>query len=107
MQQAPAKAPGGKAHVAVLLVDQVDFGAAPGHPEPIRSDDERPGWLSALPFPTVCRFVALDHRTKREPRQEIHLRTKCPHWCLVCRRTSQKQILQNDSVQQPSVGANG
>jgi len=49
----------------------------------------------------------LDLQTKSERHQEIHRQTKCLHWCPVCRRTNQKPALLNNTVQQPSVAANG
>ena len=90
-----------------FLWHQADFGAAPGHPEPIRFGDARPASPIFRPSPMPFRSVDRDLQTKLEPRQEIHLRTRCPHWCPVCKKTSQKLARQNDSVRQPSLEANG
>ena len=92
MQRARAEAPAGKPHVTVLLVDQADFGAAPSHPESARFDDARRASPIFRPSPTLFRSVDLGHQTKREPRQEIHPRTKCPRWCPACKMTNQKQL---------------
>src|SRR6516162_599117 len=107
MQRDRAGAPGGKAHAAVLLVDQADFGAAPTHPGSIRSGDARRALPIARPSPTPCQSVDVSRQTNEERYQEIHPLTKSAHWCPVCRKTSQVRVAQNDSVQQPFVGANG
>src|SRR6516162_11145263 len=98
MQRVRAEAPGAKAHAAVLLVDQADFGAAPTHPGSIRFGDARRAWPVFRPSPTPFRAADLGHRTKGEPHQEIHPLTKSAHWCPVCRKTSQIRVAQNDSV---------
>src|SRR6516162_11123626 len=98
MQRVRAGAPGGKAHAAVLLVDQADFGAAPSRPKQARFDDPRPASRVSRPSPTPFRAADLDRQTKRERHQEIHPLTKSAHWCLACKRTSQKRVVQSDSV---------
>src|ERR1700751_2201415 len=107
MQRVRAEAPGAKAHAAVLLVDQADFGVAPTQPGSIRLGDARRAWPVFRPSPMLFQAVDLDRQTSEERHQEIHLQTKCPHWYPVCKKTSQIRIAQNDSVQQPFVGANG
>src|SRR6516225_6475173 len=98
MQRVRAGAPGGKAHAAVLLVDQADFGAAPDRPEQARFDDARRAWPVFRPSPTPFRGADLGRQTSEAPRQEIHPLTKSAHWCPVCRKTSQVRVAQNDSV---------
>src|SRR6516162_2314607 len=107
MQRVRAKAPGGKTRVTVLLVDRADFGAAPTHPEQARFADARRASPIFRPSPMLFRAVDLDHQTKSERHQEIHRQTKCRRWYPVCKRTSQKRVVQNDTVQQPFVAANG
>src|ERR1700757_5180067 len=107
MQPVRAKAPGGKAPAAVLLVDQEDFGAAPTHPGSIRFADSRPASPISRLSPTPFQSVDLDRQTNEERHQEIHLQTKCHHWYPVCKKTSQKPVPQNGIFQQPFVGANG
>src|SRR5262245_28069437 len=107
MQRVRAGAPGGMAHVPVLLVDPADSEAAPVRLEPIAFDDARRASPIFRPSPRPFRAADRDLQTKSEPHQEIHRQTKYLHWCPACRRTSQIRAAQNDSVQQPFVGANG
>src|ERR1700751_2232039 len=107
MQRVRAGAPGGKTHAAVLLVGQVDFGAAPDRPEPVGFGDARRAWPVFRPSPTPFRSVDPDLRTKSASRREIHQRTKCLRWSLVCRKTTQKPALQNGNYGAPFFGANG
>src|SRR5262249_4210014 len=106
MRQARVGALGGQAHVAVLLADQADFGAAPGRPELIRFDDVRRASRVSRPSPTPFRAVDLDLQTKRARHQEIHPLRKYLHSYLACRKTSQKPVAQSDTVQRPFGGAN-
>src|SRR6516162_9126473 len=98
MQRVRAKEPARKVPVTVLLADQVDFGAAPGHPEPVRFDDARRASRVSRLSPKPFRFVGLDLQTKRERRQEIHPPTKSLRYCPVCKRTSQKRAPRSDNV---------
>src|SRR6476620_12055754 len=107
MRPTPAETPEGTARVAGLLVHQADIGAVPGHPEPLRFGDARSGWPILHPSPTPFQSVDLDLPTKQERHRKIYLRTKCPHCCPACRRTSQKRAAQIDIVQPPSLEANG
>jgi hypothetical protein len=70
--------PGEKAPVPVPPVDLADFGAAPGHPEPIRFDDARRASQVSRPSPTPFPAVDLDRQTKRESRQEFICRRSAP-----------------------------
>src|SRR5258708_17914571 len=84
---------------SVLLVDQADFGAAPGRPELVWFDDAPRASPIFRPSPTPFRSMDLDLQTKREPHYASRLRTKIPRYVLVCNSTKRKQTPHNDSVQ--------
>ena len=62
---------------------------------------------SFAPLPSCSKAVDLDRQTSEERHQEIHPQTKCRHQCPAYKRTSQKQVQQNDNDRRPSFGANG
>ena len=54
----------GRLGLPVLLVDQADFGAAPGHREPAGFDDPQQASLTFRPFPMLFQDVDPGRQTK-------------------------------------------
>src|SRR5271166_439214 len=92
MQQALAIVPEGTGPVTALLVHQVDFGAAPTHPEQARFADAQRASPIFRPSPMLFRAVDLDRQTSEERHQEIHRQTKCLAGALSVERPAKYEL---------------